>query len=87
MPIDQPQPADTTTTVLGELHDILSTMLDDGIAANAPIRMRTHPREPNVHTGAPNTAPPVGLESSKRTVRLPSSRVSLMIGTGKVRLV
>lgn len=43
-------------TTLGELHAVLQQMLAEGINPRTPIRLRTHPREPNVHTGTPNTA-------------------------------
>lgn len=45
-------PASSGTT-LHELYDVLSTMLDDGIDPDTPIRMRTHPREPNLITDPP----------------------------------
>lgn len=46
-------PNGTTNTTLQQLHEVLSSMLDEGIAPDTPIRMRTLPREPNLIADPP----------------------------------
>lgn len=48
-----PQDFTPKSTTLQELRDALSTMLNDGVTPNTPIRMRTHSREPNLIADPP----------------------------------
>lgn len=43
-------------TTLADLHDQLGRMLEQGHDPNAPVRIRTLPREPNLLTGPETTA-------------------------------
>lgn len=46
-------PNGNTSATLAQLHEVLSSMLDEGIDPDTPIRMRSHSREPNIITDPP----------------------------------